>query len=112
MTTSTLTSSEPAGPHKRHVRNFLLDSHFQLKYAGFLVLVAIVISGLVGAVLFATTLSMVGESNKVVSESRSAVQESRNVSAVSRMNVHDLAVDSPDLVAEFNREADAYDNAM
>lgn len=112
MTTSTLTSSERPGPYKRRVRNYLLDSHFQLKYAGFLVLVAIVISGIVGAVLYATTLSMVRESNKVVEESRSATQESRNVSAVSRMNVHDLALDSPDLVAQFNREADSYDAAM
>jgi nitrate/nitrite-specific signal transduction histidine kinase len=112
MTTSTLTSSEQAGPHKRHVRNYLLDSRFQLKYAGFLVLVAIVISGVVGAVLYATTLSMIRESNQVVEESRSAAQESRNVSAVSRMNVHDLSMDSPDLVAQFTHEAEAYDNAI
>jgi nitrogen fixation/metabolism regulation signal transduction histidine kinase len=112
MTTSTLTSSERPSPHKRHVRNYLLDSRFQLKYAGFLVLVAIVISGVVGTVLYATTLSMVRESNKVVEASRTAAQESRNVSAVSRMNVHDLAMDSPELVAQFNREADAYDAAM
>jgi nitrogen fixation/metabolism regulation signal transduction histidine kinase len=112
MTTSTVMSSEQAGTHKRRVRNYLLDSRFQLKYAGFLVLVAIVISGVVGAVLYATTLSMVRESSKVVEESRNAVQESRNVSAVSRMNVHDLALDSPELVAEFNKEADAVDSAM
>jgi signal transduction histidine kinase len=112
MSTSTVMSSEQTGTHKRSVRNLLLDSRFQLKYAGFLVLVAIVISGLLGTVLYATTLSMIHESNKVVEESRSAVRESRNVSAVSRMNVHDLASDAPELVTEFNREADAYDNAM
>jgi nitrogen fixation/metabolism regulation signal transduction histidine kinase len=113
MSTSTVTSSEhPSGTHKRRVRNLLLDSRFQLKYAGFLVLVAVVISCVVGAVLYSTTLSMIHESSKVVEESRSAAQESRNVSAVSRMNVHDLALDAPDLVTEFNREADAYDNAM
>ena len=112
MTTSNVTSSEQTGTYKRRLRNYLLDSRFQLKYSGFLVLVAIVISGLVGTVLYATTLSMVHESNKVVAESRSAAQESRNVSALSRMNVHDLAVDSPELVLEFNKEADSYDNAM
>ena len=112
MTTSNVTSFQQTGTYKRRLRNYLLDSRFQLKYSGFLVFVAIVISGLVGTVLYATTLSMVHESNKVVTESRSAAQESRNVSALSRMNVHDLAVDSPDLVLEFNKEADAYDNAM
>jgi nitrogen fixation/metabolism regulation signal transduction histidine kinase len=112
MTTSTATSSGHPGAHKRHVRNYLLDSRFQLKYAGFLVGVAIAISSLIGAVLYATTRSMVDESAKVVGESRKAAEESRKVSAVSRMNVQDLALDSPDLVAAFNKEADAYDRAI
>jgi nitrate/nitrite-specific signal transduction histidine kinase len=112
MTMSTSTSSGPTSAHKRLVRNYLLDSHFQLKYAGFLVAVAIAISGLVGAVLYATTRSMVSESAKVVEESRKASDESRKVSSVSRMNVHDLAPESPDLVAEFDREADVYDKAI
>jgi nitrogen fixation/metabolism regulation signal transduction histidine kinase len=112
MTTSTATSPEHTGAHKRRVRNYLLDSHFQLKYAGFLVAVAIVISGLVGTVLYVTTRAMVGESAKVVEESRKAADESRKVSSVSRMNVRDLALDNPELVAEFDREADAYDRAI
>jgi nitrogen fixation/metabolism regulation signal transduction histidine kinase len=112
MTTTTTTSSEQTGAHKRHVRNFLLDSHFQLKYAGFLVAVAIVISALVGSVLYATVRAMVIESAKVVEESRKASDESRKVSSVSRMNVRDLAPESPELFVEFNREADAYDKAI
>jgi nitrogen fixation/metabolism regulation signal transduction histidine kinase len=112
MTTSTATSSGHPGAHKRHVRNYLLDSRFQLKYAGILVAVAIVISGLVGAVLYTTTRAMVSESAKVVGESRKAAEESRKVTAVSRMNVQDLALDSPELVAEFTKEADAYDRAI
>ena len=63
--------SEPTqtGAYKRSVRNYLLDSRFQLKYTGFLVFVAIVISGVMGAVLYTTTRAMVGESQKVVAES-------------------------------------------
>jgi nitrogen fixation/metabolism regulation signal transduction histidine kinase len=112
MTTSTATSSGQTSPHKRRVRNYLLDSRLQLKYAGFLVVVAVVISGLVGAVLYVTTRAMIGESAKVVEESRKAADESRKVSSVSRMNVRDLAVDSADLVAQFDKEADAYDKAI
>jgi nitrogen fixation/metabolism regulation signal transduction histidine kinase len=112
MTMSTATSSSQSGPHKRRVRNFLLDSHFQLKYAGFLVGVAIAISAVLGVVLYTTTRSMISESTKVVEESRKAGEESRKVSAVSRMNVRDLARESPDLVAEFEREAGAYDTAI
>jgi nitrogen fixation/metabolism regulation signal transduction histidine kinase len=87
------------------MRNYLLDSRFQLKYTGFLVAVAIVISGVTGAVLFETTRS-------VVVESTALVDESRKVSEVSRMNVRDLAPDSPDLLTEFNREADAHDKMI
>jgi nitrogen fixation/metabolism regulation signal transduction histidine kinase len=112
MTTSTATSSGQSGSHKRRVRNYLLDSRFQLKYSGFLVAVAIVISAIVGSVLYATVRAMVIESAKVVEESQKASDESRKVSSVSRMNVRDLAPESPELFAEFNREADAYDKSI
>jgi methyl-accepting chemotaxis protein len=103
--TTAATSPEHAGEYKRHVRNYLLDSRFQLKYAGFLVLVALVISGVMGAVLYQTT-------RDVVTESSAFIGESKKVSEVSRMNVKDLAPDSPELMAEFNREAEAHDKAI
>ena len=103
--TTAATSPERAGEYKRRMRNYLLDSRFQLKYAGFLVLVALVISGVMGAVLYQTT-------GAVVAESSAFVGESRKVSEVSRMNVKDLASDSPELMAEFNRESEAHDKAI
>ncbi|HEV3194418.1 MAG TPA: hypothetical protein VGY54_28170 [Polyangiaceae bacterium] len=104
MTSSTI-SSERAAPYQRSMRNYLLDSRFQLKYAGFLVAVAIAISGVMGVVLYETT-------GAVFTESSALVEESRKVSEVSRMNVKDLASDSPELMTEFNREADAYDKRL
>ncbi len=112
MTTSTTTSSGHSGSHKRRVRNYLLDSRFQLKYAGLLVALAIAISGLVGSVLYATARAMVNESANVVEECRLASEESKKVSFVSRMNVRDLAPENPELVAEFDKESDAYDRAI
>ncbi len=103
--TTVATSPEHTGTHKRSMRNFLLDSRFQLKYAGFLVGVAIIISGVMGAVLYETTRA-------VVNESSALVEESRKVSEVSRMNVRDLASDSPELLTEFNRDADAHDKTL
>jgi hypothetical protein len=103
--TTTATAPEHAGVHKRSVRNYLLDSRFQLKYAGFLVFVAIVISAVMGVVLYETT-------GAVVTESSALVDESRKVSEVSRMNVKDFAPDSPELLSEFNREADAHDKLI
>jgi methyl-accepting chemotaxis protein len=107
MMTTTTASMPPDNPgaHKRSMRNYLLDSHFQLKYAGLLVLVAVVISGVMGAVLYETT-------GAVVAESSALVEESKKVSEVSRMNIKDLASDSPGLMTEFNREADAHDRAI
>jgi methyl-accepting chemotaxis protein len=103
--TPAATSPSQQGAYKRSVRNYLLDSRFQLKYSGFLVLVAVVISGVMGAVLYETTLAVVGESSALV-------DESKKVSEVSRMNIRDLASDSPELLTEFNREADAHDKAL
>jgi methyl-accepting chemotaxis protein len=102
---TTAATPEQQGAYKRSVRNYLLDSRFQLKYSGFLVLVAVVISGVMGAVLYETTLAVVGESSALV-------DESKKVSEVSRMNIRDLASDSPELLTEFNREADAHDKAL
>jgi methyl-accepting chemotaxis protein len=104
MTTQSI-EARPTGGYKRSFRNYLLDSKFQLKYAGFLVAVAVLISGVMGAVLYVTTRAVVGESAALV-------DESRKVSEVSRMNVKDLAADSPELLAEFNREADAHDRTL
>jgi methyl-accepting chemotaxis protein len=105
MTTTASTPPQQAGTHKRSVRNYLLDSRFQLKYSGFLVLVAVVISAVMGVVLYETT-------GAVVAESSALVDESRKVSEVSRMNVKDFAPDSPELLSEFNREADAHDKLI
>jgi nitrogen fixation/metabolism regulation signal transduction histidine kinase len=105
MTTTASMPPEKTGAHKRSVRNYLLDSHFQLKYAGLLVIVAVAISGVMGAVLYETTVA-------VVTESSALVDESKKVSEVSRMNIKDLASDSPELMTEFNREADAHDKAI
>jgi methyl-accepting chemotaxis protein len=105
MTPAATSPPSQQGGYKRSARNYLLDSRFQLKYSGFLVLVAIVISGVMGAVLYETTLAVVGESSALV-------EESKKVSEVSRMNIRDLASDSPELLTEFNREADAHDKAL
>lgn len=52
MTAEAQTLPKPKGPPKRRLRNFLLDSRFQLKYTGAVVLVTIitsvVVTGIVG----------------------------------------------------------------
>ncbi|MGA3122251.1 MAG: hypothetical protein ABSF69_15930 [Polyangiaceae bacterium] len=106
MTTEAISPKEPGtGTYKRYARNYLIDSRFQLKYAGFLVAIVIVISGVTGAVLYTTTRALVTESSALV-------EESKKVSEVSRMNIRDFASDSPELWTEFNREANAHDKVI
>jgi len=112
MSTSAGTSTEQTGGYKRSARNYLLDSRFQLKYTSYLVGVAIVINGVTGSVIYTTTRDMVDESAKVVEESKKVSEESKKVSEVSRMNIKDLASDSPELLAVFNKEADEHDRAI
>ena len=112
MTSSVAPKAEQTGSYKRSARNYLLDSHFQLKYTSYLVGVALVISGTMGAVVYSTTRDMVAQSQKVVEESTKVSEESKKVSEVSRMNIKDLAGDSPELLAEFNKEADEHDLAL
>ena len=111
MTTHVATA-EQSGPYKRSVRNYLLDSRFQLKYTGMIVAVALIISAVMGTALYVTTRNMVGESAKVVEESQKVTVESKKVSEVSLMNVKAFAPDSPGLLDEFDKEAAETDRAV
>ncbi len=101
-------STEQTGSYKRSARNYLLDSRFQLKYTGYLVGVALAISGVMGSVVYSTTRSMVGESQEVVQQAQKVSEESKKVSEVSRMNIKSYDA-PPELMQAFNQEADEHD---
>ncbi|HEY2514512.1 MAG TPA: hypothetical protein VGI39_26790 [Polyangiaceae bacterium] len=92
-------------PYKRSLRNLLIDSRFQLKYTSFLVLVAIVVSGLLGTFLYST-------SREVVDESQRVVEESKKVSDVVKMSIKDNYDENPELAAAFNEEASKSDQKL
>jgi HAMP domain-containing protein len=108
-----MTTSAPAaapaktGRHQRSIRNYLLDAPFQLKYTGYLVGVAIVISLVLGIFLWRT-------SNKVVEESGKVVQESKKVSDVVKMSIKDDPIygDNPELLKSFNESSNASDDKV
>jgi len=104
MTSSNFPSTA-TGRYKRSVRNLLIDSRFQLRYTGFLVVVAVVVSGVLGGFLYRT-------SREVVSESQEVVLESKKVSDVVRMSIKDSYSDNPDLAAAFNEESAAQDRKI
>jgi nitrogen fixation/metabolism regulation signal transduction histidine kinase len=101
MTTSA-PSAAPASPakYKRSVKNYLIDSRFQLKYTSYIVGVALVISAILGTFLYRT-------SRDLVHESQMLVEESKKVSDVVKMNIKDDPIysDNPELAAAFNQGA-------
>ncbi|MEZ4301389.1 MAG: methyl-accepting chemotaxis protein [Polyangiaceae bacterium] len=75
---SEATSSRPAnGPHKRSARNYLLDRHFQLKYAGFLVAIAVTLSAGLGALLWRSSDQVIEQSRESVKQGQAAVDQGR-----------------------------------
>jgi hypothetical protein len=110
-----MTTSAPAAPaknektgrHQRSIKNYLLDAPFQLKYTGYLVGVALVISIVLGVFLWRT-------SGKVVEESGRVVEESKKVSDVVKMSIKNDPIygDNPELAKAFTDSSADSDNKV
>jgi nitrogen fixation/metabolism regulation signal transduction histidine kinase len=89
------------------LRNYLLDRHFQLKYASYVAGVALLISGALGALLWRASEEIIEQSHASVRLGEEVLSESRKVSEVVAMNIVKDPVynDNPALKAAF--EADA-----
>ena len=70
------------GRHQRRLRNYLLDSKFQLKYAGYFVGIAVVLSLALGLILFRTSQELLRQSEQLVERGQAVVDEGRKVSEV------------------------------
>jgi len=114
-------SSGLAGRHQRRVKNYLLDTHFQLKYSAYLVLLAVVLSAGLGFMLFRSSSQVIDQSAKsvqqgkdVVEKGRDVVAESQKVSAVVQMNIVKDPVysDNPALLEAFKADAAQQDERL
>lgn len=90
--------------YKRSVKNYLIDSRFQLKYTGYIVAVTVLLSGVLGGFLWRS-------SQALVAESEHAVEASRKVSAVVSMQMRELYPDAQDLQQTFSQESGATDDS-
>jgi nitrogen fixation/metabolism regulation signal transduction histidine kinase len=107
--------------HQRRVKNYLLDRHFQLKYSGYLVLLAVVLSAGLGFMLFRSSSQVIDQSaktvrhgDKVVALGRKVVDESQKVSAVVQMNIikdPDYS-DNPAVLEAFKADATKQDETL
>ena len=115
------TAAPAAGRHQRRLKNYLLDSHFQLKYTAYLVGIAIVLSVALGMVLWRTSQAVIDQSQEaveqgeqVVSLGREVVKESQKVSAVVQMNIirDPVYADNPALLEAFKTDAAVQDDRL
>ncbi|MGH7285982.1 MAG: hypothetical protein ACRELY_31060 [Polyangiaceae bacterium] len=107
MTTSAPTAppAEKTGRHQRSMKNYLIDSRFQLKYTSFIILIALAISSVLGSFLYDT-------SRDVVAESQQVVNESKKVSDIVKMNIKEQYADTPELGDAFAQSAAGTDNQI
>ncbi len=112
MTTAPTTAptQQPAqqgGRHNRSVKNYLIDSRFQLKYTSMIVGVTVVISAILGVFIYK-------ESGEVVQESQKVVEESKKVSDVVKMSIKDDPEYSqnPELAAAFAQSSSESDKKI
>jgi len=103
------------------MKNLLLDPHFQLKYTGYLVLIAVVISGALGVMLWQTSAQVIRQSassaahgEQILKLGSEVVAESHKVSAVVRMSIVNDPIyqTQPELLEAFNADAAAQDKRL
>lgn len=109
------------GRHQRRLRNYLLDSHFQLKYASYLVGIALLFSISLGLLIWRTSVAVIAQSNEavlqgqqVVTRGREVLTESQKVSEVVKMNIVKDPVysDNPALLDAFKADAEKQDERL
>lgn len=109
-----------SGRQQRRIRNFLLDKRFQLKYAGFLAAIALVVSVLLGAVLWWTSNKLIDQSRQAVVQQKAlvtqgqetvkrgqlALAERKKNDELVKMNIAKAYEDSPELAKQFSKDAE------
>jgi nitrogen fixation/metabolism regulation signal transduction histidine kinase len=107
------------GRHQRSARNYLLDKHFQLKYTGFLVGIALFLSVALGLILWNTSRKVIEQSQRAVEQGQETVErgqetvergkqvliQSKRVSQVVAMNIAKEYKDDPELAKTFGEAA-------
>ena len=105
MTTSANAAAPPR--YKRSVKNYLIDSRFQLKYTSFILIASLMVAVPLGAFLFVTSKAVVAEGAKVV-------EESKKVSDVVKMSIKNDPIygSDPELAKAFSDAAGGNDEKI
>lgn len=115
MTTSVSPPAAAGGArpkYKRSIKNYMLEPKFQLKWTGYLLAVALVVSGLLGAFLLRTSNEVTEQSAQVISQGNKVLDESKKNSELVRMTIKEQYADAPELGQSFNKEAEAIEKKL
>src|SRR5687767_6882330 len=111
MDASVPRSVPAAHRHQRHVRNYLINPRFQLKYTGFLVALTVAFSLALGGALWRTgsealalSRTAVDKAMETVQRGQDLVRENQKVSTMARMTIDRLYADQPELGRAFAAE--------
>ncbi|MBX3190264.1 MAG: hypothetical protein KF819_24910 [Labilithrix sp.] len=104
------TSAQPAPTakpvkYKRSLKNYLLDTRFQLKWTGMIIAVALVISAIMGVFLYRTSSEVTAQTQKVIGQGEELIKESQKNSDLVKMQIKKEYADAPDLADTFNKGA-------
>ena len=113
---STSASRNPNQPtptkYKRSMRNYLLDARFQLKWTGFIILVALGVSAIMGVFLYKTSSDVTKESSKVIEQGKELIKESQKNSDLVKMQIRDQYADAPELADAFAKGSKGLDKQL
>lgn len=112
MTTSA--EPRPAAPvkYKRSLKNYLLDTQFQLKWTMRIIFVALAISLLMGVFLFRTSAKVTEQSVQVIQQGEKQIEESVTSSKLVAMQMMEKYADEPALAKNFKEEDDKRQAAL
>lgn len=100
------------GAKDRKLRNFLLDARFQLKFAGYFVVLTLIITGLLGAFLVRTTDSLFSQIAASVQARKKAAETSKELGNCTLNNELTANLDDPDFAAKLSERSKAIDAAF
>ena len=114
MTAQATPAKTGQGPYKRSVKNYLIDSRFQLKYTGLIVLATAIISAALFAFLWRTSREVIDESVTAAGQSKEALDQSMKVSEMVKMSITNDPIykDDPDLLKSVTDESNKQDQQI
>jgi methyl-accepting chemotaxis protein len=95
-----------AANRKRHMRNFLLDARFQLKFTSYIVAITMCSTIILGAFLWTTSKKLIDEAEVAVDSRRRAVEISKELSNATLSNKVAEHLNDPGFEAQLKEESD------